>query len=381
MSKRIGLLTGGGDAPGQNVCLKAIVYDGIANGFDIIGIRKGWEGLLHYDPDNPSTHGDHTMPLNKLRVRDIDRYPGSYLHSSRVDPSATSKEMIPFHLRAKYAQRGDGPFDLTEDVKRALEKLQLDAIIVVGDRNALQYAARLSQDGVPIIGIPKSVYNDISGSDYSIGFSSALGRGVRFIQEMRSMAGSREEIAVVETLGLTTGLTTMLISFLAGTDRLLIPEVPFDPDRLASLLRDDQRDNPTNYAILVMSEFAKISDEVVGKYQLPTDLRVTGKGPIVTQILEDITGQRMVFQPLSYLIRTGEPDGQDLLGAMNFGIAAVNLIAQGQTGQVVVYRRSENYRALPISTVNDGMGNISVTDHYDAELYKAKPSIIWSARV
>jgi 6-phosphofructokinase 1 len=314
-----------------------------------------------------------------LRVRDIDRYPGSYLHSSRVDPGATSKGMVPFHLRTHYS--GEGPFDLTEHVKRAINKLQVDALIVVGDRNALQYAARLSQEGVPLIGIPKSVHNDVTGSDYAIGFSSALGRGVRFIQEMRSMAGSREEIAVVETLGLTTGLTTILISFLAGADRVLIPEVPFDPDRLASLLRDDQRDNPTNYAILVMSEFAKISDEVIGKYQLPTDLRVTGNGPIVTQILEDITGERMVFQPLSYLIRTGEPDGQDLLGAMNFGLAAVNLAAQGKTGQVVVYRRGENYRELPIGTVLQGMGNIAVAEHYDAQLYKAKPSIIWSARV
>jgi len=379
MSKRIGLLTGGGDAPGQNVCLKAIVYEGIANGFDLIGIRKGWEGLLNFDPDNPSTHGDHSMPLNKLRVRDIDRYPGSYLHSSRLDPGSVSAGDVPFFLRTQYV--GAGPFDLTSQVKRALEKLQLDALIVVGDRTALQYAARLSQEGIPVIGIPKSVYNDITGSDYAIGFSSALGRGVRFIQEMRSMAGSRQEIAVVETLGLTTGLTTMLISFLAGTDRVLIPEVPFDPDRLASLLRDDQRDNPTNYAILVMSEFAKISDEVVGKYNLPTDLRVTGNGPIVTQILEDIIQERMVFQPLSYLIRTGEPDGQDLLGAMNFGIAAVNLIAQGKTGQMVVYRRGENYRDLPINVVCEGMGNISVTEHYDAQLYKAKPSIIWSARV
>ncbi len=379
MAKRIGLLTGGGDAPGQNVCLKAIVYDAVSNGLEVIGIRKGWEGLISYDPDNPSTHGDHTMPLNKLRVRDIDRYPGSYLHSSRVDPASASAEMVPLFLRSK--DSGAGPFDLTDHIKRVVARLQIDALIVVGDRNALQYAARLSQEGVPIVGIPKSVYNDISGSDYSIGFSSALGRGVRFIQEMRSMAGSREEIAVVETLGLTTGLTTILISFLAGTDRVLIPEVPFDPDRLASLLRDDQRDNPTNYAILVMSEFAKVQDDLVGKYHMPTDLRVTGNGPIVTQILEDIIHQRMVFQPLSYLIRTGEPDGQDLLGAMNFGIAAVNLVAQGKTGQVVVYQRGENYRALPIGVVCEGMGNISVTEHYDAQLYKAKPSIIWSARI
>jgi 6-phosphofructokinase len=379
MSKRIGLLTGGGDAPGQNVCLKAIVYDAISKGYEVIGVRKGWEGLLNFDPDNPSTHGDYTMPLSKLRVRDIDRLPGSYLHSSRVDASAVPGNLIPSFLRAHYT--GNAPFDVTPHIKHVVEKLGLDALIVVGDRNALQYAARLTQEGVPVIGIPKSVHNDITGSDYSIGFSSALARGVRFLQEMRSMAGSREEIAVVETLGLTTGLTTMLISFLAAADRVLIPEAPFDPERLAALLQQDQRDNPTNYAILVMSEFAQIEESQKSKYHIPTDLRVTGNGPIVTQVLEDVTGQRFVFQPLSYLIRTGEPDGQDLLGAMNFGIAAVNLIAQNKTGRMVVYRQGENYRDLPIDVVCQGMGNIAVIEHYDTQQYEAKPSIIWAARV
>jgi 6-phosphofructokinase 1 len=379
MAKRIGLLTGGGDAPGQNVCLKAVVYNAIAHGFEVIGIRKGWEGLLNYDPDNPSTLGDNAMELTKIRVRDIDRTPGSYLHSSRVDPSIVSKGALPDFLRSRYKE--NGPFDLTSHVKRTIEKLQLEALVVVGDRNALVYAARLSQEGIPIIGVPKTVNNDVSGSDYAIGFSSALGRGVRFIQEMRAMASSREEIAVIETLGATTGLTTMLISFLAGADRALIPEVPFDPERLAGHLMEDQRNNPANYAILVMSEVAQIHKDALTKYQLPTDLRVTGNGPIVTQILEDITAKRMVFQPLSYLIRTGEADGQDFLGAMNFGIMAVNLISQGKTGRMTAYRQRESYADMPIDTVCQGMGNVNVTEHYDDKAYTAKSSIIWAAKL
>ncbi len=379
MAKRIGLLTGGGDAPGQNVCLKAIVYNAITNGFEVVGIRKGWEGLLNYDPNNPSTHGDNAMELTKIRVRDIDRAPGSYLHSSRVDPSQVGKGALPDFMRSSH--KDSGPFDLTDHVKRAIDKLQLEALVVIGDRNALTYAARLSQEGIPIIGIPKTVNNDISGTDYAIGFSSALGRGVRFIQEMRAMAGSREEIAVIETLGLTTGLTTMLISFLSGADRVLIPEVPFDPERLAGHLMEDQRNNPTNYAILVMSEVAQIHKDMVGKYQLPTDLRVTGNGPIVTQILEDITARRMVFQPLSYLIRTGEPDGQDFLGAVNFGIMAVNLISLGKTGRMTTYRQRESYLDMPIETACQGMGNVNVAEHYDDKAYKAKSSIIWAAKL
>ncbi len=379
MAKRIGVLTGGGDAPGQNVCLKAVVYNAIAHGFEVIGIRKGWEGLLNYDPDNPSTLGDNAMELTKIRVRDIDRTPGSYLHSSRVDPSVVSKGTLPDFLRSRHKE--SGPFDLTSHVKRTIEKLQLEALVVVGDRNALIYAARLSQEGIPIIGVPKTVNNDVSGSDYAIGFSSALGRGVRFIQEMRAMASSREEIAVIETLGATTGLTTMLISFLAGADRTLIPEVPFEPERLAGHLMEDQRNNPTNYAILVMSEVAQIHKDALGKYQLPTDLRVTGNGPIVTQILEDITARRMVFQPLSYLIRTGEPDGQDFLGAMNFGIMAVNLISQGKTGRMTAYRQRESYIDMPIDAVCQGMGNVNVAEHYDEKAYTAKSSIIWAAKL
>jgi ATP-dependent phosphofructokinase / diphosphate-dependent phosphofructokinase len=379
MAKRIGLLTGGGDAPGQNVCLKAIVYNAIAHGFEVIGIRKGWEGLLNYDPDNPSTLGDNAMELTKIRVRDIDRTPGSYLHSSRVDPSVVVKGALPDFLRSRHKE--SGPFDLTDHVKRTIEKLQLEALIVVGDRNALIYAARLSQEGIPVIGVPKTVNNDVTGSDYAIGFSSALGRGVRFIQEMRAMASSREEIAVIETLGDTSGLTTMLISFLAGADRALIPEVPFDPDRLAGHLMEDQRNNPTNYAILVMSEVAQIHKDALGKYQIPTDLRVTGNGPIVTQILEDISHRRMVFQPLSYLIRTGEPDGQDFLGAMNFGIMAVHLISQAKSGRMTVYRQRESYTDMPLDMVCQGIGNINVADHYDDRAYTAKESIIWAAKL
>lgn len=412
MPKRIGLLTGGGDAPGQNVCLKSLVYGALDHGSEVIGIRKGWEGLLHFNPDDSSTHGENTMPLTKLRVRDIDRMAGSFLHSSRIDPSAVASAQMPAFLRARHS--GAGHFDLTDHVKRAIGAIGLDALIVLGDRGTLQYAARLNQEGVPIIGIPKTVHNDVGGSDYALGFSTALARGVRFVQEMRAMAGSREEIALIEVLGLTTGLTTMLISFLAGADRTLIPEVPFDPERLAELLCEDQRRNPANYAILVMSEASALDPEKASKYlpelsrlansrllaeavqsggqgmspdsivfELVQDLgsRVGGSGAVVTEMLENITGRRMLFQPLSYLIRTGEPDGQDLLGAMNFAMYAIRLFAQNKTGRLIAYRQGENYVDLPLGVVTEAAGNIKVADFYDAAEYCAKSEIIWAARV
>ena len=412
MAKRIGLLTGGGDAPGQYVCLKSLVYGALDQGYEVIGIRKGWEGLLHFNPDDPSTHGENTMPLTKLRVRDIDRMAGAFLHSSRVDPSAVSGVHVPNFLRV-HAQ-DEPPLDLTDHVKRVVSAIGLDALIVLGDRGTLHYAAHLNNAGVPVIGIPKTVHNDVNGSDYALGFSTALARGVRFVQEMRAMAGSREEIAVIEVLGRTTGLTTMLISFLAGADRALIPEVPFDPEKLVELLCEDQRGSPANYAILVLSEASSIDPEKVSKYlpelsrlansrllaeamqaegkgltpdlvmfELVQDLgsRVGGSGAVVTEILENVAKQRMLFQPLSYLIRTGEPDGQDLLGAMNFAMYAIRLFAQGTTGRLVAYRQRENYVDLPLDVVTQPAGNIQVADYYNAAEYCPKPEIIWAGRV
>jgi ATP-dependent phosphofructokinase / diphosphate-dependent phosphofructokinase len=414
MAKRIALLTVGGDAPGQNVCLKSLVYSATDEGFDVIGIRKGWEGLLQYNPDDPLTHGENVMSLSKVRVRDIDRMPGSFLHSSRIEPCAVAPQAVPAFLRR--TDGGDSPVDMTEHLKRVIAKLQLDALIVLGDRSGLTCAARLSRDGVPIIGIPKTVHNNISGSDYALGFSTALGRGVRFIHEVRAMAGSREEIAVVELLGRNTGLTTMLISFLAGADRALIPEIPFDPEKLAALLTNDKRANPNNYAILALSEATSIEPQLSAKYlpelsrlansrtlaeaiavgererienQILSDLagrrevgaRVIGSGAVVTEILENLTGQRILFQPLSYLIRTGEPDGQDLLGAVNFATRAVGLLTEGKTGRLVAYRQRENYVDCPLDAVTQPLGNIRLADFYDSDEYCARVGILWAARV
>jgi ATP-dependent phosphofructokinase / diphosphate-dependent phosphofructokinase len=395
MTKRIGILTVGGDAPGQNVCLKSLVYSSMERAYDVVGIRKGWEGLINYDPDNPDTHGLQVMPLTKIRVRDIDRMPGSFLHSSRVEPFKMTD-------------------DPTNHIKRAIAKLGLDALVVLGDQAGLGYAAHLAQAGVPVIGIPKTVHNNIAGSDYALGFSTALGRGVRLVNEIRAMAGSREEIAVVEILGHTTGLTTMLISFLAGADRALIPEVTFDPEKLARLLVNDKQTNSSNYAMLVMSEASAIDPEKISKFLpelsrlansravaeavqpggagLTTDLilfelaqelgsRVGGSGAVVTEMLENITGQRMLFQPLSYLLRTGEPDGQDLLGAMNFATLAIQLIVEGKAGRLVVYRQRENYLDVPLDTVLGEPTNVRVSDFYDADNYAVKPGIFWAARV
>jgi 6-phosphofructokinase len=386
MVKRIGVLTAGGDAPGLNVCLKAVVYGAIDQGYDVIGIRKGWYGLIHYDPQNPDTHAANAMIVTKPRIRDIDRMRGSYLHSSRLEPHQIIPEMVPPFLQEQKQAGQASSVDLTDHVMRVLEKLDLEALVVMGDNDALNYAARLSSQGVPLIGIPKTVHNDVSGSDYSLGFSTALGRGVQFVYEMQAMAGSREEIAIIEILGRSTGLVTLLTSLLAGSDRTLIPEVPFDPDALLELLLNDQKLNPNNYAVLLMSEASRIIPEKASSYapQLLEDKlgdRVSGTGAEITEVLENMTGQRFLFQPLSLLIRTAIADGQDLLGAMNFAAMTVNLLAAGKTGRLVAYRQLENYVDLPIETVTQPGGNINVANYYDAKNYRPRRDILWASRI
>lgn len=414
MTRRLGILTGGGDAPGQNVCLKALVTRAAEQGIDVLGIRKGWEGLLYYNPDDPQTFGEHLIHLNPARVRDIDRMPGAFLHSSRTTP-----DDIPLALTPPFLKNGNGSqsgHDYTRHILRAIEACKFDGLIVLGDRLTLGYGAKLAGLGVPVIGVPKSVHNDINGTDYALGFSTALGRGVRFIYELRAMAASREEIAVVEILGRTTGLTTMLIAYLAGADRLLIPEAPFDPARLAHLLMRDQESNASNYAMLVLSEGAAIEPDKARLYlaelarlahpqtlaqaiaigetarvesQILAEVtradefgfRVSGIGAVVTEILENLTNRRMLFQPLSYLIRTGEPDGQDLLGAMNFAILALNLFLQNQSNRLAAYRRRENYVDVPLEMVNQPSGNYDVRQYYDAERYLPNAGVIWAASI
>jgi 6-phosphofructokinase len=414
MQKRIAVLTGGGDAPGQNVWLKAMVARAAEHNIEVLGVRKGWEGLLHYNPDDAQTYGDNLIHLNPPRVRDIDRMPGAYLHSSRLTPDAVPLALAPPFLRT--SNGAEETRDYTAHILRVIQKLQLDGVFVLGDRATLAYGAHLAQQGAPVIGVPKTVHNDINGTDYTLGFSTALGRGVRFVHELRAMAASREEIAVVEILGRTTGLTTMLIAYLAGADRLLIPEVPFDPAVLADFITRDKLANPSNYAVLVVSEGATLAADAANKYlpelsrlahartlaeaiavgeteriekRILADVtradafgfRVSGMGAVVTEILENLTRERMVFQPLSYLIRTGEPDGQDLLGAMNFAILALSLFMQKQFNRLAAYRRRENYIDVPLDVVTVPQGNYDVREKYDVENYVPNASVIWAASI
>jgi 6-phosphofructokinase 1 len=409
MSKRVAILTGGGDVPGLNVCLKSLVYRVIDEGFEPIGVRKGWEGLIKYDYHDPTTYGDHFIELSKSRVRPIDRTPGSFLHSSRINPKKASKKFIPETMW----QPDVDTQDMTDHIIEVVERLEYKALIVIGDDDMLKYAAHLSQKGVPIIGIPKTIHNNIYGTDYTIGFSTGLARGVAFIHELRALAGSREQIIVVETFRVNSGLSSLMTAFLAGVDRAIIPEVPYDPAKLATLVLRDKRLTPANYAVVTVSDGSRIEPDKVLEYtpqlsprsksevlQLMTAEKaqearaaeefilddvvevgssIAGSGMVMAELLQHLTKEEVVWQPLTYLLRTGPPDGQDLLGATNFAILAARLLKEDKFGRMTAYQQRYNLTNVELNMVTQGVHGVDVEQMYDIDNYRPKVNLIWAA--
>lgn len=377
MSKRVAILTGGGDVPGLNMCLKSLVYRVIDLGFEPIGVRKGWEGLIEYNPHDPTTYSEHFIELTKNMVRPIDRTPGSFLHSSRMEPSHYPRKMVPEFLRTDNAEVQD----LTGHIQEAVETLGYRALITIGDDDMLRYAAHLSQAGVPIIAIPKTIHNNILGTDYTLGFSTGMARGVSFIHELRALAGSREQIIVVETFAAQSGYSTLLIAFLAGVDRVIIPEIPYDPEMLAFLVVQDKHQTPANYAVVLVCDGSTIKEDKVNKYKdvLKSGENRLGSGMIAARLLSHITGEETVYQPLTYLLRTGPPDGQDLLGAANFALTAARLLKEEKYGRMTAFIQNEMWTDVDLNLAASGVKTVDIKTWYDADDYKPELSMIWSA--
>jgi 6-phosphofructokinase 1 len=390
MSKRVAILTGGGDVPGLNMCLKSLVYHLIDDGFEPIGVRKGWEGLVRYNPHDPSTYGECFIELTKNIVRPIDRTPGSFLHSSRMEPRSVPRMQVPEFLRKSKGETQD----LTAHIKDVIQRLDYRGLIVIGDDDMLQYAAYLSQQGVPVIGIPKTIHNNIQGTDYTLGFSTGLSRGVAFIHELRALAGSREQLFVVETFAAKSGYSTLLMAFLAGVDRVLIPELPYDPERLAYLVMQDKRQTPANYAVVLVCDGARVQEDKIDTYatvlpsdrakelmrnQIPTDQKLVGSGVVTASLITHITGENVILQPLTYVLRTGVPDGQDLLGAANFAFIASHLLERGQFGRMAAFEQNKMWTDVDLNLATQGRKTVDVDAWYDEKEYRAKLSIIWSA--
>jgi len=370
---KIGILTGGGDVPGLNPAIKAAVYRAVEAGHEMIGFRRGWGGLLELNANDPESVAKHTLPLDKVAVRTIDRTGGTFLHSSRTNPSKVAVKSIPDFLRQpEHDQAESGQtYDFTTHVMKNLETLGVDTLIPIGGDDTLSYGERLHSEGVPVVALPKTMDNDVYGTDYCIGFGTAVTRSVEFIHQLRTSTGSHERIAVIELFGRNSGETSLISSYLAGVDRAIISEVPFEPERLAELIMKDKRDNPSNYAMVTISEGAQImGGEIIesGEADPYGHRKLGGIGKATSAILKDLTGEGTLDQQVSYLMRSGRPDAMDLMVSMNYANLAMDLILDGSSGRMVALRDGK-YTHIPMSDVTSGLKRVDVDELYDVENY------------
>jgi ATP-dependent phosphofructokinase / diphosphate-dependent phosphofructokinase len=369
---RIAVLTGGGDVPGLNPCIKAITESALSEGWEVMGFRRGWAGPLHYDLDNPQASERHVLPLTHQKVRTIDRTGGTILHSSRTNPAKVKPCDLPDFLKTLPSKGGTA--DATPHVLKVLESLKIDALVALGGDDTLSYAARLHQEGLAVMACPKTMDNDVFGTDYCMGFSTAVSRSVEVVHALRTPTGSHERIGVIELFGRNCGETALLAGYLADADRILIAEVPFDVERLATLLEKDRARNPSHYAMLVLSEGAQMTGgEIVesGPEDAFGHRKLGGIGEMVGAEIQRLTGIGVMNQKLAYLMRGGPPDSLDQMVARNYGTMAVQLLKEGKRGLMTAIQAG-CYTSVPVDTCIKGTRRVDVAAFYDTQSYRAR---------
>ncbi len=368
---RIGILTGGGDVPGLNSCIKAVVGQCATRDWSVVGFRRGWAGPLNYNHSDPATH-DNVVQLNPQSVRTIDRTGGTVLHTSRTNPGAVRESDLPDFLKEDVTFNEEGHADCTPHVLRTIEALGIDALVPIGGDDTLSYAARLHREGVRVVACPKTMDNDVFGTDYCIGFSTAVSRSVEFIHALRTPTGSHERIAVIELFGRNSGETALVSGYLADADRVLISEVSFDIERLAELVVADKHNNPSSYAVVVVSEGASmVGCDVLesGEADAYGHRKLGGIGDAVGSALEQLTGEGIIGQSLAYLMRAGPPDALDRLVATSFGTMAVQALADGKSGLMMALQGGR-YRTVPVDSCVSGIKRVDVPRLYNSETYR-----------
>ena len=338
-ARRIGILTGGGDVPGLNSVIKSVVYNATEIGCEVIGIRRGWEGLTHMKKADLLSAGgrydsDYVRPLDRVNTRTIDRTGGTMLHTSRTNPSKMRANRLPPQLPIEQAAQyeiGDGMYDLTPIVLNNIDYLGLDYLVTIGGDDTLSYSAVLDRAGVPVIAIPKTMDNDVPGTEYCIGFSTAVTRAKEAINRQRTTLGSHERIGVFRIFGRDAGFSALFTAYVTSA-RCVIPEAPFDIDRLLSVLVEDKRANPSRYAFVIASEGAMWEGGTLGEFGEPDAYGHRRKVDIGFALVEQIkqrAGEDAVNSELTYDLRAGEPDSLDQMVAITFANIAVDLIRDG----------------------------------------------------
>ena len=375
--KKIGILTGGGDVPGLNSVIKSVTYRAAENGLEVIGIRRGWEGLTHLDLDDPQSKARYIMPLNRENTRRIDRSGGTVLHSSRTNPSKMKK--LPPHLSAKdfpasqVTKKGETStvYDISKRVLHNLEKLGIEDLIAIGGDDTLSYAARLHQLGAKVIAIPKTMDNDVRNTEYCIGFSTAITRAIDAIQRQRTTVGSHERIGIFRVFGRDAGFTSLYTAFVTSI-RCLIPEYKPPLDKVIEMLVHDKRENPSNYALIVVSEGAEWQGYQVQEYGEPDAYGHRKKASVAESLSDEIkrrTGEETIASDLTYDLRSGDPDFIDKLVALTYGTMAFDAMLEGKSGLMSALVDGR-YDLVPIPDPKLGPRKVDVATMYNTERFR-----------
>ena len=378
-SKRIGILTGGGDVPGLNHAIKAFVYRATEVGHEVIGLRRGWEGLTHLNLDDEESRNRYVKPLDRNNTRTVDRTGGTFLHTSRTNPQKMRK--LPDFLnpddfpKVEVTKRGETyeAWDVTEHVKKNLDRLKLDYLVAIGGDDTLSYAARLDKEGFPVVCIPKTMDNDVRNTEYCIGFSTAITRATDAISRQRSTIGSHERIGIFRVFGRDAGYTSLYTAYVQYI-RCCIPEFKVKLERLIDLLLQDKRENPSNYSIVVLSEGAEWEGYQVKEYGEPDAYGHRKKMSVAEDLSNEIkkrTGEETVVSDLTYELRSGTPDFTDSMVAITFGNMAMDAIEEGKSGLMTAMVNGI-YQLAEIPDPKRGPRSVDVETMYDTERYRPR---------
>ncbi len=371
----IAILTGGGDVPGLNPAIRAITIRALREGFNVIGLHRGWAGLIEIIRGKDADNSNCFEVLTEERVNKAFRTGGTFLHTSRTNPARVAKEIVPDHLKAKYSKPIN---DLTPEVIKNLSFLGIDYLIPIGGDDTLSYGVRLYQEGFKVIAIPKTMDNDVPGTDYCIGFSTCVTRTIALTDMLRTSAGSHERILVMEVFGRYAGFTAMLPTMAGVANRCVIPEFKFNVERLTELLIDDRNHNPSRYSTVLVSEGATFEGmEQMAVLGTERDAfghaKLGGIGDIVSRQVKELSAKynkgktvNVINQNLGYLVRGGEPDAIDSIVPMAFGNLALDLIMKGVHGRLVVLKNGR-YDNMPIDVVVSQKKVVNVARYYNTD--------------
>ena len=368
-TKRIGILTGGGDVPGLNSVIKEVVFRGTENDCEVIGIRRGWEGLTHLNLEDPASKERYIWPLNRSNTRTIDRHGGTILHSSRTNPSRMRK--LPAFVSADSFPRKGETWDMSKQVLSNLEKLKLDYLVAIGGDDTLSYAATLHSLGAKVIAIPKTMDNDVRNTEYCIGFSTAITRAMDAIQRQRTTVGSHERVGIFRVFGRDAGFTALYTAYVTSI-RCVIPEYKVDLDKLIDILVVEKRHTPSNYVLVVMSEGAQWEGYTVQEYGEPDAFGHRHKASVAEALSMEIgsrTGEECIVSDLTYDLRSGDPDFADKLVAATFGNIAMDAVLSGKSGLMAALVHG-CYTMAPIPDPALGPRRVDIPTMYNTDRYR-----------